>query len=365
MRKYFKLFANCIITKGYNVSLISDLQRYKSEIIPNDLVEIIEVLNQNITVSSLKKKYSKSNFQSISEYLNYLEKNDFGFYCDRFDLNHLIELNKEFNIPYLITNSIIEYSKEKDFNNLDSIAVQLDKLGCRNITILLYFKIKIKLLNNYIEIFNNTRLESFDIYLKYEIFNTLEIIQLAKTTTNKIKTIIFFDSPKDEKILYNTKQLFDIVYLKDNIKDFKSCGLIDIKYFNTNMPKVLESLNHNSCLNKKISIDKNGEIKNCPSMPKSFGNIKDTTLEEALNHPDFKKYWNITKDQIEVCKDCEFRHICTDCRAYVEEPNNDFSKPLKCGYNPYTNVWEEWSTNPLKQKAIEYYGLREIVKKDA
>ena len=30
-------------------------------------------------------------------------------------------------------------------------------------------------------------------------------------------------------------------------------------------------------------------------MPKSFGNIKDLTLEEALNHKDFKKYWNINK----------------------------------------------------------------------
>jgi SPASM domain peptide maturase of grasp-with-spasm system len=99
-------------------------------------------------------------------------------------------------------------------------------------------------------------------------------------------------------------------------------------------------------------------------MSQSFGNIKDTTLEEALSHPDFKKYWNITKDQIEVCKDCEFRHICTDCRAYIEEPENQYSKPLKCGYNPYTNKWEEWSTNPLKQKAIEYYGMQELVKKD-
>ena len=104
-------------------------------------------------------------------------------------------------------------------------------------------------------------------------------------------------------------------------------------------------------------------------MPQSFGNIKDTTLEEALNHPEFKKYWNITKDQIEVCKDCEFRHICTDCRAYTErthfQEDIDLSKPLKCGYNPYTNEWAEWSTNPLKQKAIAYYGMQELVKKDA
>ena len=104
-------------------------------------------------------------------------------------------------------------------------------------------------------------------------------------------------------------------------------------------------------------------------MPQSFGNIKDTTLEEALNHPDFKKYWNVNKDMIAVCKDCEFRHICTDCRAYTErthfEEDIDLSKPLKCGYNPYTSEWAEWSANPLKQKAIEYYGMQELVKKDA
>ena len=46
-------------------------------------------------------------------------------------------------------------------------------------------------------------------------------------------------------------------------------------------------------------------------MTQSYGNIKDTTLEEALAHSDFKQYWNITKDQISVCQDCEFRHICT------------------------------------------------------
>jgi SPASM domain peptide maturase of grasp-with-spasm system len=82
-------------------------------------------------------------------------------------------------------------------------------------------------------------------------------------------------------------------------------------------------------------------ISKIPSMPESFGSIKDILLEEALNKANFKKYWNITKDQIDVCKDCEFRHICTDCRAYTEEPDNINSKPLKCGYNPYTNKWSE------------------------
>ena len=61
--------------------------------------------------------------------------------------------------------------------------------------------------------------------------------------------------------------------------------------------------------------------------------------------------------KIHVCKDCEFRYICTDCRAYIEDPNDILSKPLKCGYNPYTAEWSEWSRNPLKQKAIEQYRI--------
>ncbi|MEM9686908.1 MAG: grasp-with-spasm system SPASM domain peptide maturase, partial [Bacteroidota bacterium] len=124
-----------------------------------------------------------------------------------------------------------------------------------------------------------------------------------------------------------------------------------------NMKLFTESQRHNSCLNRKISIDSNGNIKNCPSMPQSFGNIKNTTLKAALHHKDFKKYWNLTKDHIAVCKACEFRYICTDCRAYLEKPDDPYSKPLKCGYDPYTNVWQDWSTNPLKQQAIDFYGM--------
>jgi len=97
-------------------------------------------------------------------------------------------------------------------------------------------------------------------------------------------------------------------------------------------------------------------------MRESFGNITETTLEKAINNLNFKKYWNITKDQIEICKDCEFRYICTDYRAYTErthfEKDIDLSKPLKCGYDPYTNKWTDWSTNPLKQKAIKHYDFQ-------
>ena len=84
-------------------------------------------------------------------------------------------------------------------------------------------------------------------------------------------------------------------------------------------------------------------------MTKSYGNIRDTTLREAIEKQGFKDVWYTHKDQIEVCKDCEFRHICTDCRAYIQDPNNIYSKPAKCSYDPYTATWgaENPTNNPL------------------
>ena len=54
--------------------------------------------------------------------------------------------------------------------------------------------------------------------------------------------------------------------------------------------------------------------------------------------------------------------------ANVAMGQSIFSNPINdgnpSGYNPYTNEWEEWSTNPLKQKAIEYYGMQDLVKRN-
>ena len=92
-------------------------------------------------------------------------------------------------------------------------------------------------------------------------------------------------------------------------------------------------------------------------MHKKYGNIREVSLKKALNRIGFKEYWKISKNQIEICKQCEFRYVCSDCRAYVDQPGSIYSKPLKCGYDPYSNKWEEWSKDPIKSKAILYYDL--------
>ncbi len=95
-----------------------------------------------------------------------------------------------------------------------------------------------------------------------------------------------------------------------------------------NYEDVAESLNFNTCLNRKLSIDHNGDICNCPSMKDKYGNHHSKELKQVLDDLNLTKLWSVNKDKIKICSSCEFRYICTDCRAFLSNPNNEFSKPL-------------------------------------
>ena len=67
-------------------------------------------------------------------------------------------------------------------------------------------------------------------------------------------------------------------------------------------------------------------------MKTSFGNIDRNNIVDVAISTVFQRHWQITKEQIRVCRDCEFRMICSDCRAFLHD---DYAKPAKCDYDPY------------------------------
>ncbi len=360
--KKFILFSNCIPVKGTKRSIICDLENNTFYFIPNSLYEILENYN-GFKIKNVKKIFDKEYDGILDEYFDFLIEKNLIFFNNNPKL--FPKLSLEWKTSSKITNCIIDF--DENIINFESIILQTEKLKCSYIQLRFFKQIDIQIIikiNEFL-VSINSRIVAIDFIFQYtDNLNNEDLVEILKKFP-RIHSFIIYNAPYSKSFAPIYKKMGYLMFSTNNIINEKSCGIINSEYFYSNINLFSESQHHNTCLNRKISIDINGNIKNCPSMPQSFGNIKDTTLEQALEHPDFKKYWNITKDQIEVCKDCEFRHICTDCRAYTEDPENMLSKPLKCGYNPYTNVWEEWSTNPLKQKAIEYYGMQELVKKDA
>ena len=359
--EYFKLFANCIMVKGFKRSIITDLQKNKLHLVPNDLEEIIRKSTYS-KIDQIYTEYGVENQTVIHEYFQNLIDLELGFFCSETELNFFPTLNLDFNLPFKISNSIIENIYEIDVYK--NILHQLESLGCQYIEIVFYDLIENSDLEKILNLFFYSSIKHIGLYIKFDSTKNKKYIKTLTSKKLRLTKIIIHSSEVEKALSVKDYNLNNILYTKAKIESFNFCGAVKKEYFAVGMYHFTESQRHNTCLNLKLSIDKNGNIKNCPSMLESFGNIKDTTLEEALNNPNFKKYWNINKDQIEVCKDCEFRHVCTDCRAYMEDPENQYSKPLKCGYNPYTNEWSEWSTNPLKQKAIKFYGMQDLIKKN-
>lgn len=111
--------------------------------------------------------------------------------------------------------------------------------------------------------------------------------------------------------------------------------------FYTNKTTFLMNQFYNSCWNGKIAITSTGNILPCIfARNQILGNIKTNALAELKN--EIIKSWEITKDDIEICKDCEFRYCCHDCRPLAEAINGNVkSKYPRCCYNPYKGEWED------------------------
>ncbi|MDM1556976.1 MULTISPECIES: grasp-with-spasm system SPASM domain peptide maturase [Chryseobacterium] len=355
--RYFNIFSTILVTKGVNRILISDLQRNTSELYPLEFYDLIEELKKN-SLEEILEMYDKESQDIVEEYLEMLLENEYGFITDNDWDRNFPRLSYEYRESNTINDLFIEIG---EISLLKRLRNAVENLEIRHLIIYSSKSLSLEELISIDRIFTSSVLMGIEIISPFFTEIDRSFLQELNYKTERIYNLIFYQClVKPFKIKDEFK--FSLNFVKEHLK-LSSCGKVDMKYFNTNLPKVLEALNHNSCLHKKISIDSEGNIKNCPLMPESFGKIQNFSLEEALAQPGFKKYWKVTKDRIEGCKECEFRYICTDCRAYTERShytseNLDLSKPLKCGYNPYTNEWKEWSKNPLKQKAILHYDMQ-------
>jgi SPASM domain peptide maturase of grasp-with-spasm system len=330
--KPFKLFSNCIPVKGAKRSTLCDLQRNEVKLIPNDLVEIL--LNyEGKKINEIKKLYNNEYDATITEYFEFLLENEFIFFTD--DPGSFPKLDLKWDNPSIITNAIIDRNSQSDYNII-SILNQLEDLNCKYIEIRFYDSVELNEITEILKYLDkiDSTITSVDVTLPFS--SSFTKLEEVIGENKRLSSLKIFSSLEEKFIPPIKGNMGYIIYTKKEIKDNSCCGVISKDFFVVNMSLFTESKNHNNCLNRKIGIDVNGNIKNCPTMNEGFGNIKKTSIEIAINNKEFKKYWNVTKDQIDICKDCEFRYICTDCRAFVE---NLLDKPLKCGYNPYTNKW--------------------------
>ncbi|UOU97261.1 grasp-with-spasm system SPASM domain peptide maturase [Chryseobacterium daecheongense] len=356
------LYSHCIIVNGATRSLICDLQRKNMYPIPNAFAALFND-GRYIDIPEILSQLDEESKEIFKEYTDFLEENELAFHCSANELQLFPKMSEEWLFPAHISHCVLDAWNEVPYFD-GSFLKQLEVLCCNFIQFRFFKKVSWPELDRIMALINPSQIKSIEIILpadeEDDVFYKKAEFFVAEN--RKISSLTISGAPETKIHKEGLYGMGFILLTETHINHQHHCGIIDNSLFSIHISTYTESLAHNSCLNRKISIDTEGNIKNCPSMKESYGNISNTSLEEALQKQGFKKYWNITKDQITKCKDCEFRYVCTDCRAYLDDPDNPYSAPLKCGYNPYTCEWEEWSTHPLKQNAINHYHFEEPAK---
>ncbi len=357
--KFFNLYSDIFITKGYNRILISDLGRNISNLYPVELYELITEL-KSTSIDSVLGHYDAESKTIARGYIDHLLEKEYGFITtDDWDTNFL-PLSYEYHDYRPISNLFIEVEQ---LVLPETLIKSIINLGVKHLAVFCKNKVSLQDLIRFDNVFEDTPLEGIEISSVYSTEFSPASFQMLNNRTRRIYHLLFYQC-QELPLVENTDYRFMLAFTKERLS-INSCGKINMDDFNTNMPKILEAIHHNSCLHKKLGIDIEGNIKSCPAMPQSFGNINEMTIEEVLQENIIQQYWHLNKEEIVVCKDCEFKNVCTDCRAFTERSHEnqfglDISKPLKCGYDPYSNEWSDWSLNPLKQQAIAHYGFEQL-----
>jgi SPASM domain peptide maturase of grasp-with-spasm system len=329
----FSLFANCVPVKGARRSLICDLHHHRAQFIPNGLFYILTVLS-GLSIQDIKGCFSSADERTIDEYFQVLLDREYGFITDEpWSFPHL---SLEWDCPEKITNSIIDINADSRHNYHD-IFSQLDGLGCQAVQVRAYDALSLEEIEQIVTASQIGRLRHLDLIVKFQPALTFEVIKQLCWQNQVISGFRVHSSPFDRKRILHPLPVLVAFHRAAVVPS--SCGEVAPAYFSLALEHFTEAHHFNTCLNRKLTISTTGDLKSCPALRESYGNISHTPLLEAAKSTGLVRIGAITKDQVSVCRDCEFRYVCTDCRAYLADPDNLFSKPAKCKYDPYTATW--------------------------
>lgn len=295
----YKWISEVQIVEGFNRTSICDLPRNNYQFAPKELKSFIQHVERPDfdTLQDIDEndKSWLDNFIA-NEYITRVPNNHYEYFSP---------LDLSWEHPSIIISAVIHEQVS------DNIIPILDKLVCKQIVILVENKASIEMILK--KHFKETNYQGLEFILDQIDLDDIEI--------NRLKS--------NYPILHNIT------------KKGKFGG--SIQNLITNIELFTESIHFHNYFNRKVYIDKNGDIKNSIETNTIHGNIKELDVNEfisVINSEKFQAIWNAKKDDCDICKDCELRYICIDNRVPYQRPDREWYHKIECNYNPYIAKWK-------------------------
>jgi radical SAM protein with 4Fe4S-binding SPASM domain len=112
----------------------------------------------------------------------------------------------------------------------------------------------------------------------------------------------------------------------------------------TNLEQFMHNNKLHPCLANSITITWSGEVLPCSMMRNySLGNIRDRKIWTFLKGTEgsIQEFWKINLNTLNKCSKCEFRYVCTDCRALETAISGNLCNKVLCNYEPSKGSWHQ------------------------
>jgi len=331
---WFKLFACCMVVKGSSCSIIYDLERSAFYDLPNDFLELLGMAKE-MDVASIKKAYNNEQDPLIDAFFNRFVEKEIGFYTE--DPASFPDIDFTWESPNFITNSIIELEGMEEFD-FENVVSQLSSLACKAVQIRILAPLPNTESERIVRAFKGTRISHIELLIPYTPSTSNEDIYTLIALQPRVRRIMVY-AASEEKVIAHENELFDkkIIYFKKDIRTTHG-EEIRIGRFMPNDLVFSEGLTYNSGLNRKVCIDRKGELKNYFSHKDSFGNVRMDKIRDVIEKSEFQEKWFLSNDKIEICKDCQYRYACIS-NTDIKKEGDKYYKIDMCSFDPYANSW--------------------------
>lgn len=344
--KFIIMSSSCKVVDGKFRGVIIDYLRRELFYINKEYCSLFKFIDRKKIIDIEQQMENKESIEHLHHFLSFLFKKELAFTTDDVTLfPRISEMHRQ--SPCSINNCILTINTDRfELDTFFAICKELEYVNCFEVQIRIVGTRWIEMIQYICETLSQHGVRYLEIVCKHDVniknklneFVTniplLSRIFVFNAETNIVKEVSN-NKHGDKKLTYG-----EIFYTQAHYDPVNSCGIINKQSLDFSSIHAYHKYRTvNGCLYKKVSINEIGEVKNCPSQSKSFGNIKNTSLREIIQSQEFTQLWYITKDAIEHCKDCELRYCCSDCRIFIENPNNIYSKPIRCNYNIKHSTW--------------------------
>lgn len=296
----YSIYPHCFIVQGRDCNAIFNSQHADITFVSDDILELIKQFELK-SIEELMDLYQDclDDFKSIISFL-LSKKILFIRRCEDVFQN----INLEYISPEYITNMVVEYSEDYNFEKL---LEDIDTVLVKYLEIRLVSALSDNAVNDILKFMytiNTLPVKSVQIISDY--VNQAQLLELAKLDNfNKVVNLIFYNSPINRNSTINKKNIeyvkLDYESVRNYNNDFKKNLILDLAFF-------IEANNYNTYYNKRVCIDRNGNIKNCLKNEKIFGNINIDNLLDVIHRNDFQELWFVGPDKIIDVRDSALRY---------------------------------------------------------